>query len=75
MTLCTGKVLTYLFFGSMYQNRIVIVIHATPSISEIIWVRNVVRAIVVCGFFMKSLKKHTENLKKIVGAVLELPAR
>ena len=29
----------------------------TPSISEIIWVRNV-RAIVVCGFFMKSLKKH-----------------
>ena len=29
----------------------------TPSISVIIWVRNV-RAIVVCGFFMKSLKKH-----------------
>ena len=32
-------------------------INCTPSISEIIWVRNV-RAIVVCGFFMKSLKKH-----------------
>ena len=28
----------------------------TPSIPEIIWVRNV-RAIVVCGFLMKSLKK------------------
>ena len=46
----------------------------TPSISEIIWVRNV-RAIVVCGFFMKSLKTYPENLKKIVGAVWELPAR
>ena len=29
----------------------------TPSILEIIWVKNV-RAIVVCGFLMKSLKKH-----------------
>ena len=29
----------------------------TPSIPEIIWVRYV-RAIVVSGFFMKSLKKH-----------------
>ena len=29
----------------------------TPSILEIIWVKKV-RAIVVCGFLMKSLKKH-----------------
>ena len=29
----------------------------TPSIPEIIRVKNV-RAIVVCGFLMKSLKKH-----------------
>ena len=29
----------------------------TPSIPEIIWVKNV-RAIVVCGFLMKSSKKH-----------------
>ena len=29
----------------------------TPSIPEKIWVKNV-RAIVVCGFLMKSLKKH-----------------
>ena len=29
----------------------------TPSIPEIIWAINV-RAIVVCGFLMKSLKKH-----------------
>ena len=38
-------------------------IHFTPSISEIIWVRNV-RAIVVCGFFMKSLKKHILKIWK-----------
>jgi hypothetical protein len=29
----------------------------TPSIPEIIWVKNV-RAIVVCGFLMKYSKKH-----------------
>ena len=48
----------------------------TPSIAEIIWVENV-RAIVVCGFIMKLsiLKKYPENLKKIVGAVWELPAK
>ena len=34
-----------------------IIEYFTPSISEIIWVRNV-RAIVVCGFLIKSLKKH-----------------
>ena len=46
---------------------------ATPSIPEIIWVKNV-RAIVVCGFLMKFLRKtYPENLKKIVGAVWELP--
>ena len=48
---------------------------STPSIPEIIWVKNV-RAIVVRGFLMKSLKKtHPENLKKIVGAVWKLPAK
>ena len=47
----------------------------TPSIPEIIWDKNV-RAIVVCGFLMKFLKKtYPENLKKIVGAVWELPAK
>ena len=47
----------------------------TPSIPEIIWVKNV-RVIVVCGFLMKYLKKtYPENLKKIVGAVWELPAK
>ena len=47
----------------------------TPSIPEIMWVENV-RAIVVCGFLMKSIKKtYPESLKKIVGAVWELPAK
>ena len=47
----------------------------TPSIPEIIWVKNV-RAILVCGFLMKFLKKtYPENLKKIMGAVWELPAK
>jgi hypothetical protein len=47
----------------------------TLSIPEIIWVKNV-RVIVVCGFLMKYLKKtYPENLKKIVGAVWELPAK
>ena len=40
-----------------------------------LWVENV-RASVVCGFVMNYLKKkYLENLKKIVGAVLELPAK
>ena len=48
----------------------------TPPIAEKIRVKNV-RAIVVCGFLLKSLKKkHPENLKKIiVGAVWELTAK
>ena len=47
----------------------------TPSIPELIWVKDV-RVIVVCGFLMKFLKKtYPENLKKIVGAVWELPAK
>ena len=37
---------------------------STPPIAEIIWVKNV-RAIVVCGFLMKLLKKtYPENLKE-----------
>ena len=35
----------------------------TPSIPELIWVKNV-RAIVVCGFLMKSLKKHMLKIWK-----------
>ena len=35
----------------------------TPSIPKIIWVKNV-RAIVVCGFLMKSLKKHMLKIWK-----------
>ena len=47
----------------------------TPPISEIIWVKNV-RAIVVCGGLNEMIKKiYPENLKKIVGAVWELPAK
>ena len=47
----------------------------TPPISEIIWVKNV-RAIVVCGVLNGIIKHiYTENLKKIVGAVSELPAK
>ena len=48
---------------------------ATPSIPEMIWGKNV-RAIVVYGFLIKILKeKYPENLKKIVGALWELPAK
>ena len=42
----------------------------TPPIAEILCVKNG-RAIVVCGFLMKC----TESLKKIVGAVWELPTK
>ena len=35
----------------------------TPSIPEIIWAKNV-RAIAVCGFLMKSLKKHILKIWK-----------
>ena len=49
--------------------------HAHTPIPEIIWVTNV-RVIVVCGFLMKYLKNiYPENLKKIMGAVWELPAK
>ena len=51
------------------------VVWITPPISEIIWVKNV-RAIVVCGFLMKWLKKYIlEIWKKIMGAVWKLPAK
>ena len=50
-------------------------VQTTQPIPEIIWVKNV-RAIAVFGFSMKFLKKtYPENLKKIVGAVWELPAK
>ena len=39
------------------QQPVVSTVLITPSIPEIIWAKNV-RAIVVCGFLMKSLKKH-----------------
>ena len=46
----------------------------TPPIAEIIWVKNL-RAIVICGFLMKKKKNYPENLKKIGGALCELPAK
>ena len=47
----------------------------TPPIAEILCVKNG-RSIVVCGFLMKSNKKrYPANLKKIVGALWELPAK
>ena len=46
----------------------------TPPIAEIIYIKNV-GAIVVCGFLIKKIKKYPENMKKIVGAVWELPAK
>ena len=47
----------------------------TPPIAEILCVKNA-RAIVVCGFLMKLFKNiYAESLKKIVGAVWELPAK
>ena len=48
---------------------------STPPIAEIICIKNV-GAIVVCGFLMKLIKKqYPENMKKIAGAVWELPAK
>ena len=48
----------------------------TPPIAEILCVKNV-RAIVVCGFLIKYIvyKNYSENMKKIMGAVWELPAK
>ena len=61
----------YFFFLKLVENKCLI----TSPIEEIIWVKNV-RAIVVCGFLMKLLKKkYPENLKKIMGAVWQLPAK
>ena len=40
-----------------FQLEFVSISPITPSIPEIIWVKNV-RAIVVCGFLIKSLKNH-----------------
>mgnify|MGYP001181904146 CR=1 FL=1 len=41
----------------------------TPSIPEIIWAKNV-KAIVVCRFLMKSLKKHILKIWKKIGCRL-----
>ena len=44
----------------------------TPSISEIMWVKNM-RAIVVCGFLNEIIKKpYPEYLKKNCGCRLEV---
>ena len=57
------------------QNSVTSVVDFTPPIPEILFVKNV-WAIVVCGFLIKFLNKtYPENLKKIVGAVWELPAK
>ena len=50
-----GFLTTYVF-RNIVQNR-ELSPDITPPIAEIIWVKNV-RAIVVCGFLMKSLKNH-----------------
>ena len=49
---------------------------ATPPIPEIIWVKNV-RAIVARLWVLHEIIKkiYPENLKKILGAVWELPAK
>ena len=63
--------------GFFEQNLSICNSVATPSIPEIIWVQNV-RAIVVCGFLIELIEKYNmypTNLKKIVGAVWELPAK
>ena len=49
-------------------------VHNTPTIPEISCVKNV-KAIVVFGFLIKYCKKYGESMKKIVGAVWELPAK
>ena len=46
----------------------------TPPVAEISCVKNG-RAIVVCGFLMKLLKKCILKVYKIMGAVWELPAK
>ena len=47
----------------------------TPSISEIMWVKNV-RVNVVCGFFNEMIKRtYPEDFIKVVGSVWELPAK
>ena len=50
--------------------------YLTPPVAEILCVKNG-RAIVVCGFVANKIieKKYAESLKKIVGAVWELPAK
>ena len=50
-------------------------IGTTPPISDILYVKNVGRAFVVCGFLIKWFKKYPENMKKIVWAAWELPAK
>ena len=45
------------------HNLTIISMLLTPSIPELIWVKNV-RAIVVCGFLMKFLKKHIQKIWK-----------
>ena len=55
------------FWENNFGGRVI-----TPSISEIIWVKNV-RAIVVFNEIIKKICP--KNLKKIVGAVWELPAK
>ena len=53
---------------------VLIGMYYTPPIAEILCVKKV-RAFVVCGFLLKLLKKYAENMKKIVGAVWELPSK
>ena len=62
-----------LFYETVGPNLVGLLL--TPPIPEIVWVKNV-RAIVVCGFLKKWLKKYIQKIwKKTVGAILELPAK
>ena len=45
----------FLLISDIFLRKSQVCTHLTPSIPEIIWVKNV-RAIVVCGFLIKSLK-------------------
>ena len=59
---------------SLTVSIVLIGMYYTPSIAEILCVKNV-RAFVVCGFLMKYFfKKYAKNMKKILGAIWELPA-
>ena len=71
------KLLAHQFGDNLYQAFLLPKYpnsYITPPMAEIMCVKNV-GAIVVCGFLMKWLKIYAENMKKIMGAIWELPAK